>query len=93
MPDTAGPRTAADLFTELLCADPAWVREEFDAIVAANFLSPPADPRVHRHGVSWPVTPRRAHRLGAPAAPTRGALVPCGRWARQRSPPLRGAVR
>jgi len=35
---------AADGLAELALADPAWVRAEFDAIVAANFGSPPPPP-------------------------------------------------
>jgi hypothetical protein len=37
-------------FAELICADDQWLREEFDALIAANYqppgLPPPAPPRV-----------------------------------------------
>lgn len=37
MPDTISRQGATDReFIELICADPVWLRAEFDAIVAAD---------------------------------------------------------
>ncbi len=37
-------RERATEFAELMCADPQWVREEFDALIAASFRRPPVPP-------------------------------------------------
>jgi hypothetical protein len=79
----------AEAFAELICADAQWLREEFDALIAASFsrpptAPPPAPPRVPPpHGRPRP--PGR-HRLrpGAPAL-TSAPTTPGQR--RQRSPP------
>jgi hypothetical protein len=31
-------------FADLICADPEWLRDEFDALVSASFGQPPAPP-------------------------------------------------
>ena len=79
----------AEAFAELICADAQWLREEFDALIAASFgqppaAPPPAPPRVSPPG-GRPGPPGR-HRLrpGAPAATS--PLTPPGQR-RQRSPP------
>ncbi|WP_370936484.1 hypothetical protein [Amycolatopsis sp. cg13] len=42
MPDTISRReAAASEFAELICADPAWLRAEFEAIVATCFDDAP----------------------------------------------------
>jgi hypothetical protein len=93
MPDTTRAATAGE-FTELVCADPAWVHAEFDAIVAANFdCSPPGRVPPPRPDRPMPAT---AHRSPwASAAPDAAAEVasPAHRWKRQRSPPLTNHVR
>ncbi|WP_146060444.1 hypothetical protein [Amycolatopsis sp. CA-128772] len=87
MPDRI-TRTA-DGFAELVLADPAWVRAEFDAIVAANFDPPP------------PPVPAARRRPGPPR-PRRVAGVPrrrpgfrlaarCPR--RERGPPRLGPAK
>ena len=37
-------RDVDTVFAELICADPQWLREEFDALIAASFSQPPAAP-------------------------------------------------
>ena len=37
-------READTAFAELICADPQWLREEFDALISASFGQPPAAP-------------------------------------------------
>jgi hypothetical protein len=81
-------------FAELVCADPALLRAEFDAIVAANFgrperrLRPPLPPRRPRGrpepepGTGHVATP-------APAGETRAGGPVVARHVRQRSPPPR----
>ena len=35
-------REANAAFADLICADPQWLREEFDALISASFSQPPA---------------------------------------------------
>ncbi|HEY1702057.1 MAG TPA: hypothetical protein VGG75_20310 [Trebonia sp.] len=79
-------RATVTEFADLACADPQWLREEFDALVAASFGLPPAAPPAVP-----PAAPRR--RRHPPAGRGHGRL-PAGRtrWFRehghpQRSPP------
>ena len=83
-------READAAFAELICADPQWVRAEFDALISASFGEPPAPPR--------PAPPRVPPRPGIPAPPSRrpapgpaAVTSPvAGRGhGRQRSPPER----
>ena len=75
-------------FADLICADPQWLREEFDELVSESFSQPPAPPRpappqVPPRGPWYPPSRRR------PAVqPTRvaSARAAPGRR-RQRSPP------
>ena len=83
------PITAEEAATELvdlLCDDVAWVRAEFDAIVACSWPSQPADTgtgsrldRVWPRDVPPPVTTEPVER-GSSRPGSDG-------WARQRSPP------
>jgi hypothetical protein len=82
-------RDAQLAFADLICADAQWLREEFDALIAASFdqppaTPPPAPPRVppHRHHPGPPA--RRYRRLSCPAM-TPPVTAPGHR--RQRSPP------
>ncbi|WP_158885844.1 hypothetical protein [Amycolatopsis anabasis] len=88
MPETMRDTVATQTFAELVCQDPAWLRAEFDAIVAANFpASPPGDghpPRVapRPHGSPAPAGIHPGVRpIGESALPARRQSV------RQRSPP------
>ncbi|SFW85190.1 hypothetical protein [Amycolatopsis australiensis] len=74
-------RSANDGFAELVLADPAWVRAEFDAIVAANF-EPPLRPS------PVPRTPDAPHpAAGRDPAPWRVLTLPVRCPRRERSPP------
>lgn len=92
MPDTTRPTTAGE-FTELVCADPAWLHAEFDAIVAANFDCPPPG-RVRPPRPDRPVPATAPRSPSATAQPDAAAEVasPADRWQRQRSPPLTDRV-
>ena len=76
-------------FADLVSADPQWVREEFDALIAASFSHPPATPLP-------PAPPAAPHggRRQPPRGPDRYRLPACltARFRRhgnrrQRSPP------
>ncbi|RSD17170.1 hypothetical protein [Amycolatopsis eburnea] len=86
MPDTARETAARAGFAELICADPDWVRAEFDAMVAANFRTPP--PRrepAPRPDSSGHRTSSRGHRDAGRRTPPTIPVPPCPR--RERSPP------
>jgi hypothetical protein len=76
-------------FAELVCADPQWLRAEFDALITAGFGAPPAwphppaPPRVppYRPSANPPAPPRRGTR------PTRAVQIKLPEHRRQRSPP------
>ena len=85
-----GTRDANAAFAELICADAQWLREEFDALIAASFSQPPAAP---------PPAPPRVPPPHACAGPPGRGWLPPGAPAstspltapgqrRQRSPPL-----
>jgi hypothetical protein len=84
-----GIREADTAFAELIYADAQWLREEFDALIAASFgqppaAPPPAPPRVPPH--RRPPAPQRGRQLRPiPPATTDRVTVPGQR--RQRSPP------
>ena len=87
-------RKADAKFAELICADPQWLRTEFDALIAAGFGAPPAWPRLpapprvppQRPPVNPPAEPRRNTRPAPPVRVTRQGHC------RQRSPPPRQAA-
>lgn len=80
-------REVGDEFADLVYADPQWLREEFDALIAASFSRPPAVPPLAPPGIP----PRNSWR---PPSGQASEHFPAGRaWARehahrQRSPPL-----
>jgi hypothetical protein len=81
-------RNADDVFAELICADAQWLREEFDALIAASFRQPPAarppaPPRIPRRRPPRPPGHQRP-RHGPPAMIV-PAIMPG--QSRQRSPP------
>ena len=41
---TLSTREADAAFADLICTDPQWLREEFDALISASFSEPPAPP-------------------------------------------------
>ena len=76
-------------FAELICADAQWLREEFDALIAASFgqppaAPPPAPPRVPPRRRP-PVPPPRRQSQPIPPDTTGRKTAPGHR--RQRSPP------
>jgi hypothetical protein len=82
-------RAADTEFADLICADPQWLREEFDALIAASFSRPPALPPP----APPQVPPRREPRY-PPSGPWAGQPPQCRtgphiehRHNRQRSPP------
>ncbi|GAB2864288.1 hypothetical protein [Lentzea nigeriaca] len=84
-------RGGVPVFADVVAADLDWVRAEFDAIVAANFLESSSAPPLRRH----PRHPRKHPRHPAPiptATPSgreSGDLAGTARrvGARERSPP------
>lgn len=88
MPDTTRREAVTSGFAELVYADAAWLRAEFDAIMSANFEAPPPCPARPRPGSTGPQRSSRTPR----AVVTGGRLtdvVPAMRGGhRQRSPPL-----
>ena len=89
-PATAGTstRTVEDQFLDLICSDADLLAAEFDAIIAAEWPSPPANQGTRGAPSGHPGS-GAAHR-GADSA--RGTVPPprhpgIGGWARQRSPP------
>ncbi|MEO7125412.1 MAG: hypothetical protein ABI382_02165 [Nakamurella sp.] len=73
----------------LLVNDEQWVRDEFDAIIAAEWPTPPAGRPARRAGVKRP-HPNRARWQAADhnrQAPTRLVYPGIGRWGSPRSPP------
>ncbi|EHR48440.1 hypothetical protein SacmaDRAFT_0124 [Saccharomonospora marina XMU15] len=81
-------------FADLICAEPGWVRAEFDAIVAANFGSSATRPLPPRDQPPGPA-PARHHRgdetsrCDPPSRAVSGDLARTARrvGARERSPP------
>jgi hypothetical protein len=90
MPETTPPTSAAPEFVDLVCADLALLHAEFDAIVAANFPSPPPDDRLPHGETSPPI--RAPAGLTGPGVNYRGSGK-AGRamtsLRRERSPPAR----
>jgi hypothetical protein len=86
------PPSADEEFLELLCADQALLRAEFDAIIAAEWPNPPpADPD-HGAGASRrPNRPRQRRETSVAGLRNQPRHPGIGRWTRQRSPPARGS--
>ncbi|KAA9157741.1 hypothetical protein FPZ12_024160 [Amycolatopsis acidicola] len=87
MPDTRDPAVTSE-FAELVYADPAWLRAEFDAIMTANFgVRPPRHPRPEPRA-SGPRRPRRHKHSLAPGGRTPPTAPTARGRRRQRAPPL-----
>jgi hypothetical protein len=82
-------READATFAELICADPQWLRAEFDALITAGFGAPPAWPRPPAPPQvppgRTPANPFPPPRRNTRPAPTARAARQKHR--RQRSPP------
>ncbi|WP_436499709.1 hypothetical protein [Actinokineospora sp. HUAS TT18] len=88
MPDITRHAAVTSGFAELVCADAAWLRAEFDAIVTANFgVRPPCPPRP-RPGSAGPSTPGPAPRADVAGSTFGGVRPTMSAGRRQRSPPL-----
>jgi hypothetical protein len=79
--------TERDAFLAVVCADAAWVRAEFDAIVAASWDEPPVVARRPGRPAAAPV-PAASSGFRNLALPAQRAVVACP--ARERSPPDAG---
>jgi len=85
--DTAA-RTVDEQFLALMCSDEDLLRAEFDAIITAEWPSPPTT--TPRRGAAHRQPASHTHRGGG--APVAGAVARprhpgIGGWVRQRSPP------
>ncbi len=81
-------RQAAAEFADLVYADPQWLREEFDALIATSFgrppaAPPPAPPGVPSRGPSCPPAGQAPGRRPVPCDPRTRERA----HRRQRSPP------
>jgi len=97
MPTTPGTadttaRTVDEQFLDLIYSDQELLAAEFNAIIAAEWPSPPANP--HGRGAT-DRPPPVGQPTAQPTLPTTRASRPqhpdTGGWARQRSPPPRQA--
>ena len=79
--------TERDAFLAVVYADAAWVRAEFDAIVAASWDEPPASPMRAGRPAAAPV-PVAGSGFRNLALPGKRPVVACP--ARERSPPDAG---
>jgi hypothetical protein len=81
-------RQTGAAFAELICADDQWLRDEFDALIAANYrppLPPPPAPPTHP-----PRPPHRCLGSGSSVALIPGTRAPARRHTpgqHERSPP------
>jgi hypothetical protein len=81
-------RGTDEQFLELLCADEDLVRAEFDAIIAAEWPSPPpAEPDHGADAERRPCRPRQRREASVAALSSRPRHPGVGGWTRQRSPP------
>ena len=87
--DDLATRQADTKFAELVCADPEWLRAEFDALISASFGAPPKWPRPPappraRYPIQsgWPRQPASQARPEAAETSIRSP-----EFRRQRSPP------
>jgi hypothetical protein len=93
MPEMTAPALAAPEFVDLVCADSALLHAEFEAIVAANFPTPPPVDRPPRGEFDPPV--RVPARLAWPDVDYRdngNAAHTINPVCRQRSPPVTGVA-
>jgi len=74
-------------FFALVYADPQWLRAEFDAIVAADWGSPPPEIPTPRGGAEHPARGVGPEHPRVTTPPSRGRYTIRDRGARTRSPP------
>lgn len=92
MPDTIHREAVTSGFFELVYADAAWLRAEFDAIMTANFGAIPPYLPTPRPGSSGPRRPPRSRRAVVTGDRLVGVVQAIRGGHRQRSPPLSGAL-
>lgn len=79
--------TGQEEFIDLVCSDEDWVRDEFDAIIAAEWIGPPAAEPTQTAPKPGP-HPAHTPPPAGPALPPRRSQRPgTDGWVRQRSPP------
>ncbi len=79
--------TGQEEFIDLVCSDEDWVRDEFDAIVAAEWVGPPPTEPSQAASTPGPL-PAHTKPPAGPAPPPRRSQRPgTDGWGRQRSPP------
>jgi hypothetical protein len=76
-----------EAFTDLVTADRGWVRDEFDALIGANYNEPPEPPEPPAPPAGRPEPPRSTagNRTTTPHEET--GQIPADPHAIQRSPP------
>ncbi len=75
-------------FLAIVCSDEDLLRAEFEALIAAEWPSPPPDTPADDAAVERPPGPaRRQPRGGQARLPNRARHPGIGAWSRQRSPP------
>jgi len=83
--DAAPETSAGQAFVDLVCADDELMRAEFDALIAASWPTPPAEPPVPpRRPAPWPCG------LALPSSEAARRPIhhiPDTSWRRQRAPP------
>jgi hypothetical protein len=82
-------RTVDSEFADVICADPEWLRAEFDALMASAFGEPPAPPppappRLPPDRDAWYPAAEAGGSCSAQPSRRRFAATWCGR---QRAPP------
>jgi len=76
-----------EAFTELVTADPDWVRDEFDALVGANFTEPPEPPAPPAPPAGRPEPPPSSSGNGKTTPAPTTDQIPADPVTKQRSPP------
>jgi hypothetical protein len=90
----AAMRGADEQFLDVICADEDLVRAEFDAIIAAEWPSPPpARPDRGADAERRPCRTRQRREASVADLPSRPRHPGIGGWTRQRSPPPTPGVR
>jgi hypothetical protein len=76
-----------EAFTDLVAADPDWVREEFDALIGANFNEPPEPPSPPAPPAGQPASPPSSAENSTTTPHEETDQIPADPNAIQRSPP------
>jgi hypothetical protein len=90
--DASAAQTVDEQFLALVCSDEDLLRAEFDAIIAAEWPSPPANTPAHGAADGRRGGGAHRHQLARVAGPVARPHPGIGGWARQRSPPPATAI-